>query len=269
MARPAVGRGFERLPSLHAAQCRFHMAARHRAGRVGAGTFRSAVHGVAAGLDRASDRSPRASVRRQHLLARSADAGLLGRGPPAGGPRRPAGRARRQSQRHRQRADAARPHHVGVLRLPARGAAHRTPRRRHRRRPGVRVLVLSPRAPAAPGAAVGAVDAAGVLGLAPAARHRPDAGRAAVRRRGAAAAAVEPLLRGLPGHRPRRRRRRDADRAPRPAGRTGPRRAVRRRGHRRRRGGVVREAVRLRAGPGRRAIGRRRRRATAPHRPAS
>ena len=77
MARAAVGRRFERLHSLHAHQCRFHMAARHRAGRTGAGTFRSTVHGMAAGLDRASDRPPRASVRRQHLLARSADAGLL------------------------------------------------------------------------------------------------------------------------------------------------------------------------------------------------
>ena len=83
-----------------------------------------------------------------------------------------------------------------------RGAAHRTPRRRRRRRPRVRVLVLSPGPPAAPRDAVGAVDAAGVLGLAPAARHRPHARRPAVRRRGAAAGAVEPLLRGVPGHRP-------------------------------------------------------------------
>ena len=158
---------------------------------------------------------------------------------------------------------------LGVLRLPARGAAHRTPRRRHRRRPGVRVLVVSTGAPAAPGAAVGAVDAAGVLGLAPAARHRADAGRAALRRRGAAAAAVEPLLRGLPGHRPRRRRRHDADRAPRPAGRTGPRRAVRRRGHRRRRGDDRTRSPTPTRGPGSASDRSRRRRATAPHWPAS
>ncbi len=131
-----------------------------------------------------------------------ADAGVFGRDAGAGSPRLAASRHRAHAACGPQPAHHGWRRRVGDGRLRARPPNHRPHGRCARGRPGVRLCPLSARSPSAPRAAVGAVDAARVVGVAPGARQRPRARRTAVRGVRPASDAVVHLLRRVPRRRP-------------------------------------------------------------------